>query len=121
MLRDGSTTLTRGAKLFHYDAKGTLIHEVPLPAAGMNVRGQVGASKILLSTGGREQGPLTALLVDLATGNAGAVLPGYVAGTGWGDAIIPQFTEDATLVAMDAGRKLVLWDLKTGAKRPLPS
>src|SRR6185436_12690395 len=54
MLRDGSTILTRGAKLFHYDAKGTLLHEVLLPAAGMEVKGQVGASKILLSIGGRE-------------------------------------------------------------------
>ena len=39
----------------------------------------------------------------------------------WGDPIIPQFTEDATLVAMDANRKLLLWDPRTGAKRPFPS
>lgn len=119
MLRDGSTVLIRGAKLLHYDAKGTLVHEVPLPAAGMDVRGQVGASKLLLSSA-RPDGPLAVSLIDLATGKTAAMLPGYVSGS-WDNGIIPQYDEDATLVAMDATRKLVLWDLKTGSKRPLPS
>jgi ABC-type transport system involved in multi-copper enzyme maturation permease subunit len=121
MLRDGSTILIRGARLLHYDPKGALLHEVPLPAAGMDVRGQVGASKLLLSSTARQDGPLAVSLIDLATGKIGAVLPGYVSGTGCDNGIIPQYNEDATLVAMDAARKLVLWDLKTGAKRPLPS
>jgi ABC-type transport system involved in multi-copper enzyme maturation permease subunit len=121
MLRDGSTVITSGTKLFHYDAKGTLIREVTLPAAGLGVTGQVGASQVLLSSGGPQKTERTLLLVDLATGKAGAALPGYLSTIGWDDATLPQFTENATIVVMDGERKLALWDLKTGAKRPLPS
>jgi len=121
MLRDGSVIITGRAKLSHFDANGTLIREVPLPVPGMCVTGQVGASKILLSSAGGRQSKRNLLLVDLATGKVGAALPGYVSTMGWDDPMLPQFTEDATIVAMDEDRRLVLWDLKTGAKRPMPS
>jgi hypothetical protein len=39
----------------------------------------------------------------------------------WNEPVVRQFPEDATLVAVDAMRRLVLWDARTGSKRPFPS
>jgi hypothetical protein len=121
MLRDGSTIVTRDSKLYQFDAKGGLIREIPIPAPQATLVGQVGASKVLLSRRGMERSQWRLLLVDLATGKVGAELPGYLSALGWNDSTVPQFTEDAAIVAMNAERKLVLWDTKTGAKRPMPS
>ena len=121
MLRDGSTIIISGTKFSHFDSSGTLIREATLPAAGLGVTGQVGASRVLLSSSGRPETKRTLLLVDLATGKAGAALPGYLSNIGWDHATLPQLTEDATIVVMDGERKLALWDVKTGATRPLPS
>ncbi len=120
MLRDGSTLLIVDRKLSHFDAGGTLLREVPLPAAGLSVTGQVGGSKILLSSAPQTKG-WTTLLVDLPAGKTGAALSGYLSTIGWDDAVLPQLTEDATVVVTDAGRKVALWDVRTGAKRSLPS
>ncbi|MDP9194652.1 MAG: ABC transporter permease [Acidobacteriota bacterium] len=119
MLRDGTTIVTRDSKLYQFDASGALIREMPIPVPQAGVAGQVGASKILLSRSGRSEWQL--LLVDLATGKVDAALPGCVSALGWNETMVPQFTDDATIVAMDGTRELVLWDLKSGTKRPFPS
>lgn len=121
MLRDGSTIVTRDSKLYQFDANGGLIREIPIPAPQAGLVGQVGASKVLLSRRGIERSEWRLLLVDLATGKVDAELPGHLSALGWNDSTVPQFTEDATIVAMDGNRKLVLWDIKTDAKRPMPS
>jgi hypothetical protein len=36
-------------------------------------------------------------------------------------AFLPRYTEDATFVGFDRERRYLLWDAKTGAKRPFPS
>lgn len=121
MLRDGSTIVTRDSKLYQFDANGELIREIPIPAPQAGLVGQVGASKVLLSRRGMERSEWRLLLVDLATGKVDVELPGYLSALGWNDAAVPQFTEDATIVAMDRERKLLLVDVRTGAKRPFPS
>jgi hypothetical protein len=72
-------------------------------------------------TGRKDRKEWRLLLVDLGTGKVDAQLPGYLSALGWNDSTVPQFTEDASIVAMDENRAVVLWDLKSGAKRPLPS
>jgi hypothetical protein len=121
MLADGSTIITRDSKLYQFDADGGLVREIPIPVPQAGLVGQVGASKVLLSRRGMQSAEWRLMLVDLATGKVDAALPGHLSALGWNDATVPQFTEDATIVAMGSGRSVVLWDLKTGAKRPLPS
>jgi hypothetical protein len=121
MLPDGSVIVTRDAKLYQIDANGMLVRETPIPVAQAGVAGQVGVSKILLSRGGAERKEWRLMLVDLTTGKVDAQLPGHLTALGWSASTMPQFTEDATIVAMDGKRELVLWDLKSGAKRPFPS
>jgi ABC-type transport system involved in multi-copper enzyme maturation permease subunit len=121
MLPDGSVIVTRDSKLYQIDANGVLVREIPIPVTQAGVIGRVGASKILLSRGGGDRSTWRLVLVDLAKGKVDAELPGYLSALGWGDATVPQFTEDATIVASDEERGLVLWDLKSGAKRPFPS
>lgn len=121
MLPDGSVIVTRDAKLYQIDAKGALVRETPIPVPHAGVAGQVGASKILLSRGGPDRQEWRLMLVDLRTGKVDAELPGHLTALGWSDSTMPQFTEDATIVAMDGKRELVSWDLKSGAKRPFPS
>ncbi len=121
MLADGSTIITRDSKLYQFNADGGLVREIPIPAPQAGLVGQVGTSKVLLSRRGMERAEWRLLLVDLGTGKVDAQLPGYLSALGWNDSTVPQFTEDATVVAMDGERKLVLWDVKTGAKRPFPS
>jgi hypothetical protein len=121
MLADGSTIVTRDSKLYQFDADGGLVREIPIPVSQAGLVGQVGTSKALLSRGGMERAEWRLLLVDLGTGKVDAQLPGYLSALGWNDSTVPQFTEDATIVAMDGERKLALWDVKTGAKRPFPS
>lgn len=121
MLADGSTIVTRDSKLYQFNPDGGLVHEIPIPAPQAGLVGPVGASKVLLSRRGTQAAEWRLMLVDLATGKVSAELPGYLSALGWNDATVPQFTDDATIVAMDSNRKIALWDLKTGQKRPMPS
>jgi hypothetical protein len=122
MLRDGSTVVTRDSKLHHFDINGAPLAEIAIPAPQAIVMGQLGASKLLLSSGGNNAGDWKSFVVDLAARKVEAVTPGVRgAFAWWGESTVPQFTEDATLVTMEQSRKLVLWDPRTGAKRPFPS
>jgi ABC-type transport system involved in multi-copper enzyme maturation permease subunit len=121
MMGDGSTIVTRDSKLYQFNPGGALIREIPLPAAQAGLVGKVGTSRVLLSRRGTQRAEWRLMLVNLATGKIDAELPGYLSSIGWNDPTVPQFTEGATVVAMDGERSVMLWDLKTGAKRPLPS
>jgi hypothetical protein len=121
MLRDGSSIVTRDSKLYHYDVNGALVAEIAIPATQAALTGQFGASKLLMSSGGHT-GDWQSFVVDLPARKVEAVTAGVRdAFAWWSDPIVPQFTEDATLIAMEKGRKLVLWDPRTGTKRQFPS
>ncbi len=122
MLRDGSMAVTRDAKLHHYDATGAKLAEIAIPAPQAMVMGQLGTSKLLLSSGGTNPAHWKSFVVDLAARKVEVVTPGVRgAFSWWSEATVPQFTEDATLVVMEGGRKLVLWNPRTGEKRPFPA
>jgi ABC-type transport system involved in multi-copper enzyme maturation permease subunit len=122
MLSDGSTIVTRDSKLYHFDPNGVLAAEVPIPVQQAGVVGQVGQSKVLLSIGGNNPSDWRMLIVDLAARKVDVAMPGLRSPLSWwADPAVPQFTEDATIVAMDEQRKLLLVDARTGAKRPFPS
>jgi ABC-type transport system involved in multi-copper enzyme maturation permease subunit len=122
MLADGRTVVTRDSKLYAFDPKGTLVAEVPIPMPQAAIVGQVGDAKILLTGVGNDSSASQMLIVDLAARKVHIALPGLRSPLAWwGDPVLPQFTEDATIVAMDGKRKLLLVDARTGAKRPFPS
>lgn len=122
MLRDGSTVVTRDSKLHHYDRNGAPVAEIAIPVPQATVMGQLGATKLLLSSGGNNSADWRSFVVDLASKKVEAVTPGVRgAYSWWTDSTLPQFTEDATLVVMAGQRKLMLWDPRTGAKRPFPA
>jgi hypothetical protein len=115
MLRDGSLIVTRDSKLFHITADGQIAAEIPIPMPAGHVAGQVGASKILL------EGRRGVVIVDLAAKKV-SVSPGDVYGPilSLSRSVVPQFTDNATFVGIGRGRKFLLWDARTGAKRPFP-
>ena len=122
MLRDGSTVVTRDAKLHYYDAKGATLAEIAIPVPQAMVMGQLGTSRLLLSSGGNNPADWRSFVVDLAARKVEAVTPGVRESfTWWAESTVPQFTEDATLVVMEGGRKLVLWNPRTGEKQPFPA
>lgn len=122
MLRDGTTVVTRDSKLHSFDVNGAPVAEIAIPVPQAAVMGQLGASKVLLSSGGNNPADWRSFVVDLKSRKVEAVTPGLRgAFAGWTESMLPQFTEDAMLVAMESDRKLVLWDPRTGAKRPFPS
>lgn len=122
MLRDGSTVVTRDSKLHHYDRNGAPLAEIAIPVPQAAVTGQLGASKLLLSSGGNNPADWRSFVVDLTSKKVEAVTPGVRSTySWWTDSTLPQFTEDATLVVMEGQRKLVLWDPRTGTKRPFPA
>jgi hypothetical protein len=115
MLGDGTFVLTRGAALVHLDASGQEIGAIALNANEAIVIGEIGTSKVLVSV---KEGTM---IVDLAAKKVtmpavdvrGPVIARY-------QGVLPRFAEDAPFVGLDLARKLVLWDAKTGAKRPVP-
>ena len=122
MLRDGSTVVSRDGKLHHYDTNGTQVAEIAIPVPHAAVMAQLGESKVVLSSGGNDPAMWRTFVVDLAARRVENVTPGIrSAYSWWNDPLMPQFTEDATLMAMDAGHTLVLWDPRTGGKQPFPS
>jgi hypothetical protein len=121
MLRDGSTVVSRNGKLFHYDVNGTPAADIAIPVQHASVMAQLGESKIVLSSGGKDPAAWRTFVVDLAARKVESVTPGIrTAYSWWNEPLLPQFTEDATLVAMETGRKLVLWNPRTGEKQPFP-
>jgi hypothetical protein len=122
LLNDGSIVVTRDSKLHHFDPNGVLVAEIPLPVQQAGVVGQIGASKVLLASGATNAQDWRMLIVDLSTRKVEVVIPGLRSALAWwSDPVLPQFTEDAAIAAMDGERKLVLVDARTGAKRPFPS
>jgi hypothetical protein len=121
MLRDGSTIVARDSKLHHFDANGTLAEEIAIPVKNAFVVGQLGSSAVVLSTGGNSTADWRTFVVDLAAKKVETVTPGVRGTLTWTEPIVPQFTEDANIVVMDAGHKLVLWNPRSGEKRPFPS
>ena len=122
MLNDGSTVVIRDAKLHYFDPNGAPAGEIPLPVQQAGVVGQVGASKVVLTSGGAKAEDSRMFIVDLSTRKVAVTIPGLRSALAWwSDPVLPQFTEDAAIAAMDGQRKLVLIDARTGARRPFPS
>jgi hypothetical protein len=122
MLNDGSTVVTKDSKLYHFDPNGALLAEIPIPVQHAGVVGLVGRSKVLLTSGSTNAEDWRMLVVDLSTRKVEVVVPGLRSALAWwSDPVLPQFTEDAAIAAMDGERKLVLIDARTGARRPFPS
>lgn len=122
MLPDGSVIVTRDGKLVQFDRNGGLSAEIPIPLPQARVAAQVGASKVLLSSGGNSPGGWRLLVVDLVTRRVEAELPGYLSMLPWwGNPQVPHLTEDTTIVAMNAQHEFTFWDFRTGTKRRLPS
>jgi ABC-type transport system involved in multi-copper enzyme maturation permease subunit len=122
MLNDGSIVVTRDSKLRHFDSNGVLVAEIPIPVQQAGVVGQVGESKVLLTSGAASSQDWRMLIVDLSARKVAVVIPGLRSALAWwSDPVLPRFTEDAAIAAMDGERKLVLVDARTGARRPFPS
>lgn len=122
MLPDGSVVITRDSKLFHFDADGTLVGEMPLPVERAGVVGQIGATKVLLAVTGQNQKQWQMLVADLATRKIVTKVDEVLGPVpAWSGPVLRVFPEDATLIGMDPSRKLVMWDARTGAKRPFHS
>lgn len=122
MLRDGSTVVSRDGKLHHFDPNGAPLAEIAIPVPQAMVMAQLGQSKVALSSGGNDQAKWKTFVVDLAAGKVESVTPGIRgAYSWWNDPLVPQFTEDATLMAMEGSRRIVLWDPRTGETKPFPS
>lgn len=122
MLRDGSTVVSRDGKLYHYDPNGTQRAEIAIPVPHAGVMAQLGESKVVLSSGGNDPAKWKVFVVDLAARKVASVTPGIRnAYSWWNDPLLPQFTEDAMLMAMADERRIVLWDPRTGEKKPMPS
>jgi ABC-type transport system involved in multi-copper enzyme maturation permease subunit len=122
MLDDGSTVVTRDSKLHYFDPTGALVAEIPIPVQHAGVVGLVGQSKVLLTSGADNSKDWRMLIVDLSTRKVQVAIPGLRSALAWwSDPVLPQFTEDAAIAAMDGERKLVLIDARTGARRPFPS
>ncbi len=122
MLNDGATVVIRDSKLHHFDPSGAPVAAIPLPVTQAGVVGQVGASKVVLTSGGATSADWRILIVDLSARKVEVVIPGLRSALAWWhDPVLPQFTEDAAIAAMDGERQLVLIDVRTGAKRPMPS
>jgi hypothetical protein len=121
MLRDGSTVVTRDSKLYYADRNGTLIAEIPIPVRQAAVVGQLGASKVLLAVT-RDKAKQRMLIVDLAARRVQRSIDGLVGPIPtWTDPVLRDYRDDGTFVALDANRKLVLWNARTGARKPFPS
>jgi ABC-type transport system involved in multi-copper enzyme maturation permease subunit len=83
------------------------------------VIGEVGESRLLVRT---RDGRLR--ITDRATGNVEVEVTGVrppMAGRMYPVAAVPRYTENATFIGIDRERRYLLWDAKTGAKRPFPS
>jgi ABC-type transport system involved in multi-copper enzyme maturation permease subunit len=122
MLRNGSMIVTRDAKLYHFDRNGKLIGEVPLPVPQAAVVGELGESKLLLGVTGANPKQWRMLIVDLAkhelVTNVDGVLGPIPA---WSMPVLRRFDEGAQFIGVDSARNLVVWDARTGAKRPFGS
>lgn len=119
MLADGSTIVTRAAKLYHIDSNGRIALEMALPVDAAMVVAQMGTSKIVLSVGSVEKKSRRMLIADLATRKvevtaAGINGPMHFAG------VIPHYADVTAFAGVDTSGKPMLWDSRTGAKRPLP-
>ena len=121
MLRDGSSIVTRDSKLHHFDRNGATIAAISIPVPQAAVMGQLGASRIVLTSGGVNSKGARSFVVDLAAKKVETVTPGVRGAVWWNEPIVPQFTEDATLAMTEEGRELVLWNPRTGETRPFPS
>jgi hypothetical protein len=122
MLNDGSTVVTRDSKLHYFDPSGVPVAEIPIPVPQASVVGQVGGSKVLLSSGADNPQDWRMLIVDLSTRKVAVTIPGLRSALAWWSGpALPQLTEDAAVAALDGQRKLVLVDARTGARRPFPS
>lgn len=95
----------------------TVSPSAPVHPQGMVV-GEVGDSRLLILTRDRR----SLRIVDRATGSVHVEMTGVSTPiVGRSPAILPRYTEDATFVAISRSPRYVLWDAKTGAKRPFPS
>jgi hypothetical protein len=80
--------------------------------------GQLGRSRLLLLSPDH----LRMRIVDRATGKSVQEISGVSTPQlgGLNQLYVPQYPENATFVGIGNGRKLLLWDARTGAKRPFP-
>ncbi|HYC58717.1 MAG TPA: hypothetical protein VEK79_04050 [Thermoanaerobaculia bacterium] len=122
MLRDGSAIVTRDSKLYHFDRNGALVAEIPLPVQRAGVAAQIGASKLLLGVTGQNPKQWRMLIVDLTTHKVVTTVDQVLGPVpSWNGPVLREFPDEATLIGMDASRKLVMWDARTGKKRPFHS
>ncbi|HEV7764597.1 MAG TPA: hypothetical protein VGQ76_06325 [Thermoanaerobaculia bacterium] len=120
MLDDGSSIVTRDAKLFAIDANGKVTAEVPLPVDAALVVARMGSSKVVLSAGSIVQHTQRMLIVDLATRKVETSVTG-IYGPMLTGGVVPHYEEITAFAGIDASQKPMLWDSRTGTKRPLPS
>jgi hypothetical protein len=121
MLRDGSVVMTRDSKLYHFDRTGKLVAEVAIPVRRAGVVGQLGASKVLLAVTGTDPSRWRILIVDLVGRKLERSVDGVLGPVPtWWSSVIREFPEDATFVSLSSARELVLWNARTGVKRPFP-
>lgn len=115
MLRDGSFVLTGEGKLTHLDPNGRITSAFSIPLRTGDVVAQISASKLLLET---ERDRM--LIVDFATKE----VVRSVSGVGppvllRHRQMIRQFPENARFVGVTPASGFVVWDSRTGTKRPL--
>jgi ABC-type transport system involved in multi-copper enzyme maturation permease subunit len=117
MLRDGSFAVIRDSKLVHLDAAGHMLGEVPIGIPEAYVIGEVGPTKLLMGTRGG------VMIVDLAARKVAVSVDGISGPAQMRmHGALPRYAENATFVGFDRqSHNFVLWDARTGVKRPMPS
>lgn len=119
---DGSRVMMMGLtgeKTEVYDiATGRLVATNPLqnaPVRVPNVVGEIGPAKVLRLTPDRRM-----QVADRATGKVLVEVSGLSTPViGWMDSIPRKYAENAMFIGFDRERNYVVWDSRTGAKRPL--
>jgi len=127
VLRDGSIAIIKDSRVHVFAANGTPVRQIALPTRRGWISGEVDGGKLIVlgldasndegSGSGRRM-----FVIDVARGVVERTmndLKGPV--PDWSDLSTPQFRANQQLAAVNAERKLVLWNPSTGAVTAFPS
>jgi len=116
MMNDGRTAVIAGDGLHVFDRDGRELKMIRLPLTEKaGIRAQIGSSKLIVGAG-----PKT-MIVDVDRGTVGPTIQNVRGPVGsWSELRLLRFAEDANIAVVDANMKVVLWDVRTGERRPFP-
>jgi hypothetical protein len=116
MMNDGRAAVIAVDGLHLYDRDGRELKTIAIPLmARPGIRAQIGDSKLIVGSG------MKTMIVDVDQGTVGAAVDNLRGPFGsWHELRLKRFPEDATIAMLDDEMKIVLWDVRTGERRPLP-